>query len=102
MGRSAEDEVSIDAGRAQQAVHARAAVQGRLHIQQVDERERQRWPRDAHLEYTQRALAQLGTSRLRSPAQLPAWLRLSVAVAEPGQLRRRRENDHPGLAGERG
>ena len=37
----------LDAGRAQQAVHARAAVQGRLHAEQVDERKRQRRPRDA-------------------------------------------------------
>ena len=82
VGRSAEDELSVAAGRAQQAVHARPAVQGRLHAQQVDERERQRRPRDPDLEHAERARPQLGAGRLRSPAQLPAGLRVCAAVAE--------------------
>ncbi len=44
VGAASEDELQLAAGRAQQALHARAAVQGRLHAQQVDERERQRRP----------------------------------------------------------
>ena len=46
-GQRLKTRVQLAAGRAQQAVHARAAVQGRLHAQQGDERERQRRPGDA-------------------------------------------------------
>ena len=84
LGRPAEDEVSVAAGRAEQAVHARAAVQGRLHVQQVDERERQRRPRHAELEHAQRALPQLGAGRIRSPAQLPARIRVCSCRGRAG------------------
>ena len=57
---------------------------------------------DAELEHAQRALAQLGAGRLRSPAQLPAWLRVcSCRGRATEQLRRRREGDHQRLADER-
>ena len=42
LGAAPEDRLQLAADRAQQAVHARPAVQGRLHPQQVDERERRR------------------------------------------------------------
>ena len=91
VGRAAEDDVPVDAGVAEQAVHARPAVQGRLHAQQVDERERQRRPRDADLEHAERAVPQLRAGRLRSPPQLPDGLRVFAALAEQRPSRQRRQ-----------
>ena len=44
VGRSAEDALQLAADRAEQAVHARVPVEGRLHAQQGDERVGQRRP----------------------------------------------------------
>jgi hypothetical protein len=80
---------------AQQAVHARAAVQGRIHPEQVYERERQRRAFDADLEHAERAGAQLGAGRVRSPAQLPDGLRLLPAVAEQRRPSRQLRSGDP-------
>ena len=45
--------------------------------------------------------SQLGAGGLRSPAQLPARLRLRAAVAEPGVGTQAGSGDNPGLAGQR-
>ena len=98
LGRPVENRLPVAATVAEQAVHARAAVQGGVHLEQIDEPERQRRPGHAELEHTQRALAQLGPRGFRSPAQLPARIRLCTAVAERRKLRRRPERDHQRLA----
>ena len=74
---------------------------GAYTLSQGDERQRRRRPSDPGLEHSERGLPELGTGRVRSPAQLPARLRLSAAVAEHRQLRQLREGHLPGLAGQR-
>jgi len=101
VGRSLEDDVPVAADVAEQAVHARADAERRLHAEQVAERERQRWPCDAELEYAERAVSQLRARRLRPHAQLPDGVRLRAAVADEGQLRRHPQHHRQRLAGQR-
>ena len=58
-------------------------------------------PGDALVEHAERDIAELGTGRVRSPAQLPAGLRLPAAVAERRRLRQHPEGHRAGLADQR-
>ena len=74
VGRPAEDRCTSRCRSShEQAVHARAAVQGRLHAQQVDERERRRRPRDAQLEHAERAGPQLRAGRASIAGTTSRW-----------------------------
>ena len=70
LGTAAGHAIRLAAGCAQQAVYARAAVQGRLHVEQGDERVRLRRQVDPELQHAERAVAQLGAGGVRPQAQL--------------------------------